>query len=283
MTPSEALAGSPLRVAQWASASPPSSMHQVQYRQAGEAAQVTHVLLHGIGSGSASWAYQLASSQGERDRRVLAWDAPGYGQSTPLPMAQPQARDYAERLWQWLDALQVHAPVCLVGHSLGALMVASAARLQPARVTRVVLLSPARGYGQASDDERQRIVQGRLNNLQQLGPAGMAQARAAAMLAPDTRADWLAAVRENMAQVNPAGYTQATHMLGQGRLLDDVAALRCPLTVASGEADGITPPEACDTVAAAAGRARVSLGAVGHACALEAAEALDDLLFHARD
>ena len=277
MTPTEALAGSPLRVAQWASADAP--VRQVQYRQAGEAAQVTHVLLHGIGSGSASWAYQLASSQGQSERRVLAWDAPGYGQSTHLSMAQPHARDYAEQLWQWLDALQAHAPVCLVGHSLGALMAASAARLQPARVSRVVLLSPARGYGAAPDDERNRIVQGRLNNLQQLGPAGMAQARAAAMLAPNTRADWLEAVRENMAQVDPAGYAQATHMLGSGRLLDDVAALRCPITVASGEADGITPPEACDTVAAAAGVTRVSLGPVGHACALEAAPVLHPLLF----
>jgi len=115
----------------------------IGYRRAGEGRGAPLVLLHGIGSGSGSWVRQLEALSPVRE--VLAWDAPGYGQSTPLPMAQPQARDYAERLWQWLDALQVHAPVCLVGHSLGALMVASAARLQPARVTRVVLLSPARG------------------------------------------------------------------------------------------------------------------------------------------
>jgi pimeloyl-ACP methyl ester carboxylesterase len=61
--------------------------------------------------------------------RVLAWDAPGYGNSAPLaPMAMPGAADYAERLWAWLDALgpQAAAPLVLVGHSLGALMACAA-------------------------------------------------------------------------------------------------------------------------------------------------------------
>ena len=50
------------------------------------------------------------------------------------------------------------------------------------------------------------------------------------------------------------------------------------MAVASGEADTITPPAACDEVAAAAGVRRLSLGAVGHACAVEAAQAVIDLL-----
>jgi pimeloyl-ACP methyl ester carboxylesterase len=36
---------------------------------------------------------------------VLAWDAPGYGQSEPLPDSQPTPQAYAQRLWAWLDAL----------------------------------------------------------------------------------------------------------------------------------------------------------------------------------
>jgi len=154
----------------------------IQFRSAGAGSQVTHVLLHGIGSASASWAYQLGAAVGRQDVRVLAWDAPGYGRSGHLSMPEPLAQDYAERLWAWLDAMYVTQPVVLAGHSLGALMAASAARLQPASVSRLLLLAPARGYGDASDAERARMVQGRLSNLQQLGPQGMANARGAAML-----------------------------------------------------------------------------------------------------
>ena len=271
MTPQQAL-----QLAQAEVASIPDGA--IHYRQAGEASSVTHVLLHGIGSSSASWAYQLAACQTSDTHRVLAWDAPGYGASTPVSPPQPQAHDYAVRLWQWLDALRVQTPLTLVGHSLGALMAARAAVMHPQRVQHLVLLAPARGYGQANEAEREQVRHTRLDNLQRLGPHGMADARAAAMLSPNARSDWVEAVRENMSQIRPDGYTQAVHLLAQGRLTEDVAAWRGRLTVASGDADTITPVQACDAVAQAGGVPRISLGAVGHACPFEAAPAVHALL-----
>ena len=93
----------------------------VHYRHAGglHAAQATHVLLHGIGSASASWVAQLHTAVGRADCSVLAWDAPGYGDSTALQPAHPTAQDYAERLWDWLDALKVSAPITLVQDAAG--------------------------------------------------------------------------------------------------------------------------------------------------------------------
>jgi pimeloyl-ACP methyl ester carboxylesterase len=242
------------------------------------ASQVTHVLLHGIGSASASWAFQLGAAVGRSDIRVLAWDAPGYGRSTHLPMDCPSAQDYAERLWSWLDALYVNQPVVLAGHSLGALMATSATRLRPQAVSRLVLLAPARGYGDAPLAERERVMQGRLSNLQQLGPEGMATARAAAMLSPGAAPALQEAVRETMAQIDLAGYAQAVQMLGQASLAQDLKTVACPVWVASGEADTVTTPANCDAVAQDAAAKRISLGPVGHACPLEAAEAVNELL-----
>jgi pimeloyl-ACP methyl ester carboxylesterase len=250
----------------------------IQFRSAGAGPQVTHVLLHGIGSAAPSWAYQLGAAVGRHDVRVLAWDAPGYGRSSHLPMAEPHAQDYAERLWAWLDALYVTQPVVLAGHSLGALMAASAARLQPNRVSRLLLLAPARGYGDALDAERARVVQGRLSNLQQLGPIGMANARSAAMLSPQAAPALQEAVRETMAQIDPAGYTQAVHMLGQGRLAQDLKTWTGPLAIASGDEDTVTTPAACHALALDVAHERISLGPVGHACPLEAAAVVNPLL-----
>ena len=275
LTPQDALSGVVRSIVD-------TALGPIQFRSAGAGAQVTHVLLHGIGSASASWAYQLGAAVGRNDVRVLAWDAPGYGRSASLPMAEPSAQDYAQRLWAWLDALYVSQPVLLAGHSLGALMAASAARAASARVSRLVLLAPARGYGDASDAERERVVQGRLSNLQQLGPQGMAQARGAAMLSPQAAPVLQDAVRETMAQIDPAGYAQAVHMLGQGRLAHDLQSWSGPLLIASGEADTVTTPAACDALVQALpdamATARISLGPVGHACPLEAADAVNPLL-----
>lgn len=251
---------------------------QIQYRQSGQAAQVSHVLLHGIGSGSASWVQQLLAAQERTDLQLIAWEAPGYGQSSPVAADAPVAADYAKRLWAWLDALGVSQPVVLVGHSLGCLMAASAAALAPSRVQRLVLLAPARGYGDAPQAERQEKLHSRLHALEQLGPQGMAAARAPAMLSPTASADLVEAVRLTMSQIQVQGYTQASHLLVNAILRSDVSRVTAAVTVASGEADTITPAAACQQVAEQAGVAWQSLGAVGHACPLEAPEHVNRLL-----
>ena len=141
-----------------------------------------------------------------------------------------------------------------------------------------VLNSPARGYGDADEVEREAKLAGRLATLKQLGPAGMAEARAAAMLSPDATPEMVDLVRDTMAQIHPSGYTQAARMLASGRLDADLARVSVPLVVASGSADTITPPAACADVAHRKNLAWVDLGPVGHVCALEAAERVNQLL-----
>ena len=252
----------------------------VQYRQAGASlAQTTHVLLHGIGSGSGSWLMQLEAAVRHTHRvGVLAWEAPGYGASTPVRPLAPLATDYAARLWDWLDVLGVKQPITLVGHSLGALMAASAAVIQPLRVARLVLLAPAQGYGKAEASLRRQKLHDRLQALQTLGPQGMASKRGAAMLSPHASPQQLAFVQHIMAQVNPPGYTQATQLLSQGHIADDLKLCSAPIAVASGRADGITPMAGCQSLAADLGLPWHDLGDVGHACPLEGALQVNALL-----
>ena len=251
----------------------------LQYRQSGNShIAPTHVLLHGIGSGSASWVHQLVAAQASHRLHLLAWDAPGYAGSSPLPMEAPDASAYALRLWQWLDAMGATAPITLVGHSLGCLVAAFAARTAPARVSRLILLAPAQGYARAPAPERDKKLQDRLAVLASLGPLGMAQKRGHAMLSPQASEEQRQFVQGVMAQIIPAGYSQAARLLAHGDLLADLAKVTCPITVASGEADGITAPAGCQAVAAAVQTPYISLGAVGHVCALEAATAVSHLI-----
>lgn len=267
------------RLSHFALQSVDTALGKVQYRQAGLASAAhTCVLLHGIGSASASWLAQLEAASNSSDTRVLAWDAPGYGETQAVPAAQPVATDYAQRVWAWLDALHLTSSITLVGHSLGAIMAASAARLQPKRVQQLVLLAPAQGYGAASEALRQQKRDDRLKNLQTLGPAGMAEKRASAMLSQHASSEYIAFVQSVMAQVNVAGYTQATHLLAQSDVLTDLKQWSGPLVIASGHADTITPASGCQALAHACDVIWHDLGDVGHACALEAAQAVNALL-----
>lgn len=255
---------------------------QMQFRQAGNTAIApTHVLLHGIGSGSASWVHQLHAAEHSKTHHVLAWDAPGYGHSSALPEAEPHASAYAARLWQWLDAMGAKGgtePLTLVGHSLGCLIAARAAVLAAKRIKQLVLLAPAQGYARASEEERRKKLQNRLDSLSTLGPQGMAQQRGSAMLSAHASSAQISFAQAVMAEVNPAGYRQAAHLLAQGDLLTDLAQVTCPVQVASGSADGITPMAGCQAAANSIHAPFTSLGEVGHVCALEAPAAVSQLI-----
>ncbi|OXI30329.1 alpha/beta hydrolase [Burkholderia sp. AU16741] len=229
-------------------------------QRAGRALPV--VLLHGIGSGAASWVSQLDTLGASR--RVLAWDAPGYGVSTPVHGGSPAAADYAASLNAWLEALGIERCV-LVGHSLGAIIAGGLARVMPARIAGLLLISPAGGYGSAPADTRESRRDARLAMLAELGPAGLAEQRSGNMLSGFANEEARAWVRWNMARVVPAGYAQATHLLANADLAADLAGFRGCTAVAVGAYDAITPPAACERIAAAAQVELQVIPQAGHA------------------
>ena len=246
-----------------------ASQRAVSYRDADSAANeaLPLVLLHGIGSGAASWVQQFEAMS--EARRVLAWDAPGYGASTPVEADSPTASDYATVLKEWLDALGIERCV-LLGHSLGAIIAGAFAVTNPQRVTGLLLLSPAGGYGASAAEVRETKRDQRLAMLKELGPQGLAEKRSANMLsayASNEAREW---VRWNMSRVIPHGYAQATHLLANADLARDLARYTGRVNVAVGAEDTITTPEACERLALAAGTKLQVVPRAGHAGYIEA-------------
>jgi pimeloyl-ACP methyl ester carboxylesterase len=239
------------------------------YRSPGDGETVL-MLLHGIGSGAGSWVQQLAVL-GERFR-VIAWDAPGFGETTALTGPQPEPAAYAAALANFLDGLNLEH-VHLLGHSLGALMATAFARHYPERLQSLTLAAPAIGYGNAAPEVRQNKLSERLQHMQQLGPDELANTRAGALLSAQASAEALELVRWNMRRLQPAGYAQAAHMLANSDLLDIAIAggYHGPVLVMCGDADRITPDSGARRVAAAfAGSRYQTLPGAGHACYIEA-------------
>jgi pimeloyl-ACP methyl ester carboxylesterase len=249
----------------------------VAYREAPGASDdaLPLVLLHGIGSGAASWVQQFETLGASR--RVLAWDAPGYGASTPVAAGSPVAVDYAQRLAGWLDALGI-ARCVLAGHSLGAIVAGAFAAANQERLAGLLLISPAGGYGAASEAVRAEKRDARLAMLAELGPAGLAEKRSANMLSPHANETARAWVRWNMSRVLPHGYAQATHLLANADLAADLAIFRGRVGMAVGAEDTITPPAACERLAQAAGVPLQLVPRAGHAGYIEAPAAYDALI-----
>lgn len=236
------------------------------------------VLLHGVGSGARSWKAQLAGLSGAY--RVVAWDAPGYGSSTPLEADRPDATDYACRLRSLVDALQVEC-FHLVGHSLGAIMATRFACEHPDRVMSLTLAGPSTGHARLSPEERDRLRNGRIGDLAKLGPRGMAQLRGPRLVSPLATGQLKHAVIETMARIRPDGYGQAVAMLSGADTGADIARLagRVPLQFIYGEHDVVMPPDSTMALAREWPDAAVHrIDGAGHAMYLEQPQAFNDLL-----
>ncbi len=198
------------------------------------------MLLHGIGSQARSFVPLIEALDPRFS--VVAWDAPGYGDSTPLAVACPDASDYAAALNRLLAELDISRCI-LFGHSLGTLVAARLAVVSPNRVATLCLVSPALGYGAERTAPLPPPVASRLEELDRLGAQVFAARRAPALLAdPAARPDVLQQVERAMAAVRRPGYDHAARMLASGRLLKDAAQVSIPTAVWVGALDRITPP-----------------------------------------
>lgn len=110
---------------------------QMHYRTAGEdAGQPVLVLLHQ--NPSSSYEYEALIEACSVDRRVIAFDTPGYGMSD-APPAPPGIPGYAAAFADALDALGLAGPVDCYGFHTGTLHTIELALQRPDLVGRIAL------------------------------------------------------------------------------------------------------------------------------------------------
>jgi pimeloyl-ACP methyl ester carboxylesterase len=236
------------------------------------------VLLHGVGSGARSWVGQLDTLSAHC--RVVAWDTPGYGGSSLLPMDEPGPDEYSDALRRLVDALGI-GRMHLVGHSLGALQAVRFAVRHPERILGLTLASPAAGHARLPEGERIRLRKARLSDLAALGVAGMAHKRGPRLLSDAASDAQRKAVIDTMSLLRPEGFTQAVKLLTVADTRADLARLplAMPVQFVYGEHDIVTPPASILEVASVRPDIPVHVIArAGHACYIEQPAAFDAIL-----
>lgn len=242
----------------------------VEYREAGPKDRPAVLLMHGIGSSSAGYRAQLA---GLRDRyRLIAWNAPGFGNSTPLAEPRPGTNAYVAAAIGMLNALGVEELAALVGSSWGSVVAVALAQSSGFPVRSLVLSAPntARGLHDTAE-QREHALQAALTT----GRASFNQERSAIadrLLAPNAPP----LVRELTMRLRDAttlaGWQQAMSMLFTVYTPPLLPQVEARVTIVVGTEDKIAPEvqHAAILRAARPDASYIRIDGIGHLPKLEA-------------
>lgn len=246
----------------------------ISYRERGGG--VPLVFVHGLGGRSESWVtqYDVLSSR----YRVIGWDAPGYGQSTPVAKESPVIADYVDALTRFVDALGLER-FHLVGHSVGTVITASFHKHHGDRLLSFTLAEAVTGNGRDPADKRAEMIRGREDELDKVGAAGFAKARTPNSVSANAAPDVVQRAIDFAAGMNVPGYKRLFRALVSADIFGEVVPLKVPAMIVAGSDDRSAPPAVVQKIADAFPGIRHHLiDGIGHQIAIEHPERFNDLL-----
>ena len=216
------------------------------------------VMIHGLGGTSNTWYPQVGPLA--RFCRVVRLDLEGSGRS-PAAGALSIA-SFADDVTAMMDALDIPA-AHLCGHSMGTIIGQHIAAKQPERVRSLALFGPlAEPPAPARQAMRERAATARKD-----GMTPIADALVQAATSAETKAHRPAAaafVREILMRQDPEGYARTCEALAAAASAD-LASIRCPTLLVTGDEDGVSPPPAVEALGERiAGSRLIVLGGCGH-------------------
>jgi pimeloyl-ACP methyl ester carboxylesterase len=248
------------------------------YMEAGPLDAPAIVALHGLGSNSMDWRFQL---KGLSDRyRVIAWNAPGYMLTDGFKTEAPGCREYADALADFLDALKL-TRVYLLGNSFGSRVSQCFAMHYPTRVIKIAFVGPSAGRMGISEEEKAQIIGDRKEQIAS-GGYGFPGKRVSALLGPNAKPELIELVSNAMRATNPRAFMQGVGLtISDGYTPDEVGAkVKVPVLLISGSEDHVSPIASnAALLQRALPNARIQvLDGIGHLPHLEAPDRVNELV-----
>ena len=203
----------------------------VGYEDAGVGDATPIIFLHGVGSDKSVWRPQLEHFR--RERRAVAFDYPGYGDSDSAPEGTTRD-DYATTVLAAMTELGIgRAHVC--GLSLGGVVAIAMHHAWPKRIASLILADTFAEHpdGQAIHD-RSVAASSDLRAL--------AEARVDVLLGQPADPAVRSEVVETMARIDPAAYRTGVEAVWLAKQRDRARRIGVPTLILCGTEDKVTPP-----------------------------------------
>ena len=245
----------------------------ITYEQRGPADGVPLLFLHGLGGAGRGFAPQLAHF-GAAGYRAIAWDMPGCGGSSPLPLVTMDALTAA--LAAFIGALGLERPV-LIGHSLGGMLAQSLLAHSPGVARAAVLSQTSAAFGGRDPAWADAFVAERLGPLDAgRSLAELAPAMVAAMVGDNADPAGVALAEDCIAHTPASTYRDLVLAMPGFDLRAALERIAVPTLLIAGTRDTNAPVAGMERMAARIPGARLAvLEGVGHLAHLERPDAFN--------
>jgi len=195
------------------------------------------IFLHGFLADHRMWAPQISTFASSH--RVVAWDAPGCGQSGDAPNEFTLA-DYSRCLHGLMDALSV-PEAHIVGLSWGGALAIHFAATHANRIRSLTLVDTYLGwlgsFGATVAQQRLEMC----TRDSQLSGAELATKWVPRLVAPDVGQDVTSQVWEILADFHPRGFRNHAKTLAESDLRNELNRIQAPTLLLWGEQDQRSP------------------------------------------
>jgi pimeloyl-ACP methyl ester carboxylesterase len=224
------------------------------------------LLVHGALSDSRVWRWQLDALSDEFT--VIAWDAPGCGQSVDPP-ERFRLPDYADVLAGLIAAVGLDRAHVL-GHSFGGALVLELALRHPETVATLILAGGYAGWaGSLPAAEVERRLAFALDTADRL-PEGFEPESMRGLFSDKLSPEAAAVLRMVMSESRPVATRTMAYALAEADLHDALPSIDVATLLVHGDADERSPLTVADDLRRTIPRSSlVVLPALGHECYLE--------------
>ena len=237
---------------------------RVAYQQAGAGPPL--ILVHGAVCDSRVWQPQLDGLANEF--AVLAWDAPGCGQSEDPPESF-RLPEYSDVLAGLVAALGLE-PAHVLGHSFGGALALELVRRHPGAVATLTLIGGYAGWaGSLPADEVNRRLAFALDAADRL-PGGFEPTSMPGLFSENMSAEAASALAIVMSESRPIAMRAMALALAEADLRESLPSISVPTLLIYGDADERAPLTVAEDLHRRIPTSNlVVLPGLGHECCLE--------------
>ena len=212
----------------------------IAWEETGNTTNPALIFLHAMAGSATAWMPQMKSFSDAY--RCIAWDMPGFGDSTDAPEGADMEWTVEALRYFVAETLELES-AHFIGLSVGGMILQHFTTAHPNLVNSAAILDSSPKFGYGGDADPEEFETGILNDLASgTTPAEFSTGMIRAIVGPDCSEDIKLEAIASMSRARINGLALTTRLIARHNAVDKLPNITSPTLVMAGAQDAETPP-----------------------------------------